>query len=495
MPSIVMPQPGQSVTEGTVVKWLKQVGDHVAVDEILVEIETEKVNVEVPSPFDGTLTEILAQEGDTVPVGSDLAIIGEVGSSASPTGSPSMAAERVEAASDAQRMTDGEQPAAGARAAAPMPQRNGAGGNSTASATRFSPAVLRLAAEHNVDLSAIGGTGMGGRVTRKDVVQFLERGAPAGSKPAVAAPAAPAIATTPAAAEAAGLAEERELAASFTGGTPAPARTQTPGMAAAGDAGSDQSAQARADQRVAVAAPQRAPGAAGDDEEVIRPSPTRLTIARNMLRTAQSVPSAWMVVEVDLTGLVRLRERHKEAFRAREGVDLSYLPFIIQSAAAALRQHPMLNAEWRDDTIVLKKRVNVGVAVGVDEGLIVPVIHDADRLNVTGLAHALTDLAARARAKKLRIEDVTGGTFTLDNTGVFGSFVSQPIINPPQAAILSTEAIIKRPVVIDDAIAVRSVMNLCITFDHRIVDGSHVGPFMQAVKQRLEAYAADTPLG
>jgi 2-oxoisovalerate dehydrogenase E2 component (dihydrolipoyl transacylase) len=227
---------------------------------------------------------------------------------------------------------------------------------------------------------------------------------------------------------------------------------------------------------------------------VIRPSPTRLTIARNMLRTAQTVPAAWMVVEVDVTGLVRLRERQREAFRAREGVDLTYLPFMIQATVAALREQPLLNAEWRDDHIVLKKRINLGVAVGVEEGLIVPVIRDADRLSIAGLAYAVNDLAQRARAKKLRIEDVTGGTFTLDNTGVFGSLVSQPIINPPQAAILSTEAIVKRPVVLDDAIAVRSIMNLCITFDHRIVDGSHVGPFMQSIKRRLEAYAPDTPI-
>ncbi|MFN8557522.1 MAG: 2-oxo acid dehydrogenase subunit E2 [Dehalococcoidia bacterium] len=213
-----------------------------------------------------------------------------------------------------------------------------------------------------------------------------------------------------------------------------------------------------------------------------------------MVRSAQTVPTAWMVVEVDVTGLVRLRERVREEFRRREGVDLSYLPFVIKATATALKEHPLLNSQWRDDQIVLKKRVNIGIAVGADDGLIVPVIHDADRLSIAGLAHAVADLAQRARTRKLRLEDVQGGTFTLDNTGVFGSIVSQPIINPPQCAIVSTEAIVRRPVVVDDGIAVRSLMNLCIAFDHRIVDGSQVGPFMQTLKRRIEAFGPETLL-
>jgi 2-oxoisovalerate dehydrogenase E2 component (dihydrolipoyl transacylase) len=466
MPSVVMPQPGQSVTEGTVVKWLKQVGDQVAADEVLVEVETEKVNVEVPSPFEGTLTEILAQEG--------------VGAFSAP---PPPAAP---AAGEPRPDGDGGRPAAVApgvgAGAAPTAsptvavRRNGAGSDATAS--RYSPAVLRLAAEHNLDLSRIPGSGMGGRVTRKDVVQFLERGEPqaATAGAATAAPPAPAITTSPGGVKAAGIAEERELATTFT--QPAGPATMPPPAAPPPSASP---------------APRPEP-VAGEDEEVIRPSPTRLTIARNMLRTAQTVPSAWMVVEVDVTGLVRLRQRQREAFRAREGVDLTYLPFVVQVVTAALREHPMLNSEWRDDQIVLKKRINLGIAVGVEEGLIVPVIHHADRLSLTGLAHTIDDLATRARAKKLKLEDVTGGTFTLDNTGVFGSLVSQPIINPPQAAILSTEAIVQRPVVVEESIAVRSIMNLCITFDHRIVDGSHVGPFMQAIKRRLEAFTPESLL-
>jgi 2-oxoisovalerate dehydrogenase E2 component (dihydrolipoyl transacylase) len=483
MPAVVMPQPGQSVTEGTVVRWLKQVGDHVALDDILVEVETEKVNVEVPSPFAGTLTQILVQEGETVPVGTELAIVGEA-SETPAVQQPSV--PETERAAEGATHRDGEQPPAAPAAAVagvtvaagPAPRRDGGtsdrNGAAAGGATRYSPAVLRLAAEHNLDLSRIPGTGLGGRVTRKDVVQFLERGpqppaAPVAVAPAPAEPVTPPTRPVPPAGARIGLGEERELAASLTPAAPAPAPPSIPA---------------------------HAPTAAelAEGEEIVRPSPTRLTIARNMLRTAQTVPAAWMVVEVDVSGLVRLRERHRESFRQREGVDLTYLPFIIQTIVAALKEQPMLNSEWRDDQIVLKKRINLGVAVGVEEGLVVPVIHNADRLSLSGLAHALADLTARARARRLRIEDVTGGTFTLDNTGVFGSLVSQPIINPPQAAIISTEAIIKRPIVHDDAIAVRSMMNLCITFDHRIVDGSHVGPFMQDIKRRLEMLGPETPL-
>ncbi|MGE0543678.1 MAG: dihydrolipoamide acetyltransferase family protein, partial [Dehalococcoidia bacterium] len=426
----------------------------------------------LPSPFEGTLTQILVPEGETVPVGADLAVVEVAGAVPSPepaVGEPSVAAIRPAGDGSQAGESPGEAVVPATVAAQPAAtRRNGAESNGTA--TRYSPAVLRLAAEHNLDLSQIQGTGMGGRVTRKDVALFIEQG-PQAAMAATTAPPAPAIATTPSGAADAGITEERELAESFTEAPPRAVATQPEAA------------------RSATEVPP-----AGEDEEIIRPSPTRLTIARNMLKTAQTVPTAWMAVEVDVTGLVRLRGQQRDAFRAREGVDLTYLPFIVQTVTVALREHPMLNSEWRNDQVVLKKRINLGVAVGVEDGLIVPVIHNADRLSLTGLAHAINDLATHARAKKLKIEDVTGGTFTIDNTGVFGSLVSQPIINPPQAAILSTEAIIKRPVVLDDSIAVRSMMNLCISFDHRIIDGSHVGPFMQSIKRRLESLTADAPL-
>ena len=313
MPSVVMPQPGQSVTEGTVIKWLKQVGDQVMVDEILVEIETEKVNVEVPSPFEGTLTEILAQEGDTVPVGADLAIIGEAGAPPAPDAAPRQPdAQQVQAAADAQVMTDGMQPPdspvgeTGVRVeparqpvAADATGRNGAGSDDADSAIRYSPAVLRLAAENNLDLSQIRGTGMGGRVTRKDVVQFLERGGPTtvGAQPpagdVATAPPAPGVATTPTGAAASGLAEERELASSFTGGPAQPVRTLSPDDAAPA-APSEAPVPVQPQRVAAQATPPASPTAGGgaEDEEIIKPSPTRLTITRNMLRVAQTVPTA-----------------------------------------------------------------------------------------------------------------------------------------------------------------------------------------------------------
>ncbi len=434
MPAFVMPQLGESDVEGTVLRWLKQPGEHVRADEPLVEVETEKVNVEIPSPFEGTLTSVLVQEGETVPVGATLAVIGAATAeemSAVPPPVPTPAPEPAAVTAPPAAARNGATPPVPPAVAQPD------GG-------RYSPAVLRLASEHQVDLNRIRGTGMNGRVTRKDVQAYIDSG---GLRGAAVSP--PAVVAAPVAAPAVEL--------------PQPA---TP--------------------------PPATPAPAATDEEIVKPSATRLTIARNMLRAAQSIPAAWMVVEVDVTKLVRLRTALKEEFERREGVSLSYLPFVIKALAETLKEHPMLNSQWRDDQIVLKKRVNIGIAVGSDEGLVVPNIHDADRLSIAGLAHAVVDLAERARTRRLRLEDVQGGTFTLDNTGVFGSVVSQPIINPPQCAILSTEAIIKRPVAVDDAIAIRSLMNLCISFDHRIVDGSHVGPFMQAIKRRLEAYGPET---
>ncbi len=448
MPAFVMPQLGESDVEGTVLRWLKQPGEHVRADEPLVEVETEKVNVEIPSPLEGELTSILVPEGETVPVGTALAMIGAEADAGSASPQPPAATPEPATA------TPPPQPvAAHARnGSAPVPAAAG----EEPGPGRYSPAVLRLAGEHNLDLGRIRGTGMNGRVTRKDVQAYIDSGgarqaqvaAPASpSSPVAAAPAAPPAASVTATA---GLAEERR-----------------------------------------PAAPAAAP-VAGAGEEVIKPSATRLTIARNMLRAAQGIPAAWMVVETDVTKLVRLRQSLKEPFEQREGVALSYLPFVLKALAETLKEHPLLNSQWRDDHIVLKKRINIGIAVGSDEGLVVPVIHNADRLSITGLAHAVVELAERARTRRLRLEDVQGGTFTLDNTGVFGSVVSQPIINPPQCAILSTEAIIKRPVVVEDAIAIRSLMNLCISFDHRIVDGSHIGPFMQGMKRWLEAFGPET---
>ena len=470
MPTFTMPKLGESDVEGTVVRWLKQPGEHVRAEEPLVEVETEKVNVEIPSPFEGTLSRVLAQEGETVPVGAALAVIGEEDGLATAATQPAATTASV----------NGQQKAEPATPAIAVPQATAtANGVATPAgavrgAERYSPAVLRLAAEHGLDLRQIYGTGMEGRVTRKDVLRFIEVGGAAAPPVSTAAPAAPDASTVslaaPMAATRLPVQSPPQAAPGAQPPSATPAVTQPPSSP-------------RAETPTAAA-----------DEEVIKPNPTRLAIARNMLRVVQTVPMAWMTVECDVSKLVAFREAQKLAFRQREGVDLTYLPFMIKATVEALKAHPMMNSLWRDDTIVVKRRINMGVAVGADDGLVVPVIKDADRLSVAGLAHALADLASRARERRLKIDDVQGGTFTIDNTGVFGSVVSQPLLNPPQCAILTTEAIVKRPVVVNDAIAIRSMMNMCITFDHRIADGTLIGAFMQAVKRAVEAMDSGTAL-
>ena len=447
--------------EGTIGKWLKQPGDNIARYEPLVEVVTDKVTMEVPSPVDGALLKILAQEGETIPMGAPIAEVETAGGAAveresvadSPaeSGADSVgaaepatpSASRIGYLNTAATMVgptgggtgdtaapDAPPPPAVNPAAAtaassvpsiPAPERSTNGG------PRLSPAVRRLAREHSIDLSRIAGTGMGGRITRDDVLQYLESGA------------AMAAATGPV--------------------------TETVG-----------------------------PAAETGDETHIALTPVRRMIAAAMTRSVSQIPHAWSVTEVDVTNLVAARAALRPAFQQREGVDLTYLPFVLRALAAALKENPTFNASWGEDKIILKRRLNIGLAVAAPGGLVVPVIPDADRLSLSGLAHAVADLTQRARQGKLTLADVQGGTFTLNNTGALGSTVSQPIINHPQAAILTTEAIQKRPVVINDAIAIRSMMNLCLSFDHRINDGAEAGAFVQAIKGRLEGINPDAGL-
>jgi len=412
-----MPMIGESVTEGTVLRWLKAEGDRVARDEPLVEVETEKVDVEIPSPWAGVLQRIVARVGDTVPVGEPLAYI-EV---KVVVGAQHAAPLQPAGARPVETTQVGTPPA--------QPERPASG---EGPAGRYSPAVLALAREHGLDLSQVKGTGIEGRITRKDVLAFVAaRGAVAAAPPA--APPAPAVAPRPAAGE------------------------------------------------------------------VMRLTPTRRTIAERMSRSARTVPHAWLAVEADVTRLARWRQQIKDDFRQREGADLTFLAFAVNAVVRALKEHPILNSSWSDDGIVLKREINVGVAVATGEGLIVPVIHGTDRLSIAALAKKLSDLGERARARKLTIQDVQGGTFTIDNTGAFGSIMSVPIINYPQAAILTLEAVVPRPVVVDDApdgqaIAIRHMVNLCLSFDHRILDGAQAGAFMASVKVKMEAFGPDTPL-
>lgn len=426
--TITMPQLGESVVEGTVGAWLKSVGDEVKRFEPLVEVVTDKVNTEIPSEYGGILREILVEEGATVSVGTPLCII-EVESAASAASDAPEAAAVPEAATT---------PAAPAPAKAPEPEARTAAAMTPEGLPRgvYSPLVRRLAREHGVDLLQLKGTGAGGRVTKADVLAFVE------SRQA-AAPAAPRVAATPAAAPAA---------------TAAPPVRVEPG------------------------------------DDVIAPDAMRSAIARHMVVSKQTIPHAWTMMEADVTQLVALRQAHKDVFAADEGVPLTFVPFFIKAVVDSVKQFPHINATWQDEHIVVKKRINVGIAVGLDDGLMVPVVRDADRLSIAGLAHAVADLVERARAGNLRLDDVQGGTITVNNTGAFGSVASYPIINQSQAAMITMEAIRRTPVVIGDAIGIRSMMNICISFDHRVTDGLYVGRFLQSVKQRLESYGPDTAL-
>jgi 2-oxoisovalerate dehydrogenase E2 component (dihydrolipoyl transacylase) len=415
---IKMPQLGESVTEGTVDHWLKHEGDFVKRDEPLVEVVTDKVNAEIPSPFEGKLVKISAGEGETVRVG---AVIGQIevagaGTSEAPAPpKPAVAPTEVP-----------PEPAGGRAPATPAESARGAEGNGERA--RLSPAVRKLAAEHGIDAASLRGSGMGGRVTRDDVLAIVE------SRPA---------ATTAAAAPAA---------------------------------------------RPSAPAASKAAPVDGTREELVKLSVMRRSIAEHMVRSLATSPHAWTLQEVDVTNLVRYRDAEKESFKARHGAALTYLPFVIQIVCDVIKQYPWLNSTWTDDGVVLKRFINMGIAVSIPDGLIVPVLKDADQRGFTDLVRSLSDLIERARTKQLKPEDVQGGTFTLNNTGATGSVASQPIINQPQAAILTTESIVKRPVVINDAIAVRQMMNMCLSFDHRIIDGMMAGQFLGAIKKRLEEW-------
>ncbi|PWK05202.1 dihydrolipoamide acetyltransferase family protein [Tumebacillus permanentifrigoris] len=449
MATLKMPQLGESVTEGTIAKWLKQPGDKINKYDPLAEVITDKVNAEVPSEFIGTLTEILVPEGATVAVGTPIAIIAEEGEAPAPAATPTAAAP-VAAAAPAPAATVANAPAAGA------------------DRPRYSPAVMRLLQENNVDPTQIPGTGTGGRITRKDVLTFIEQGG-------AAAPAAAALTKT--AEDMASLSSPVKPATGFTdlgahgvqavASVPAPAPTP--------------------------AAPPAPAYQAAEGDQVIEASGIRKTIARRMVESKHNAPHAWTMMEVDMTSLVRFRDKNKEAFKKKESVNLTFLPFMIKAVVDAIKQYPIINSTWQDDKIIIKKDINISIAVATDDALFVPVIKNADRLSILGLSHAINDLAKRARAGKLSPNDMSGGTFTVNNTGAFGSVQSMPIINAPQAAILSMESIIKRPHVMpDDSFAIRSMMNMCMSLDHRVLDGWVCGQFLQAVKKNLESATEPT---
>ena len=407
---IKMPQLGESVTEGTVDKWLKNEGDFVKRDEPIVEVVTDKVNAEIPSPFEGKLVKITAAQGETVLVGAVIAQIEVAGASPAPAAPAKAESKAAEAP-----------PVAVAAAPAAEVAVAGAGNGGA----RLSPAVRKLAAEHGLDPTTLRGSGLGGRVTRDDILAAVGSG--------TAAPTAAKAETT----------------------VPQPPRD-------------------------------------GSREELVKLSIMRRSIAEHMVRSLATSPHAWTLQEIDVTNLVRYRESEKEGFKARHGVVLTYIPFVVQIVCEAIKQFPWLNSTWTDEGVILKRYINMGIAVSIPDGLIVPVLKDADQRGFTDLVRSLDDLIERARNKQLKPDDVQGGTFTLNNTGSTGSIASQPIINQPQAAILTTESIVRRPVVIGDGIAVRNMMNMCLSFDHRIIDGMMAGQFLGFIKKRLEEWTASS---
>jgi 2-oxoisovalerate dehydrogenase E2 component (dihydrolipoyl transacylase) len=479
-----MPQLGESVAEGTIGRWLKKPGDRVEKYEPIVEVVTDKVNAEVPSPFTGILTAILAEEGATVPNNAEIAEIetSEVETlpapataapatqastptaAAAPAGAPSVTPTNAASAEAAPTPTPRAEAPAGAPSVTPIavgavPSTLPEHGDPDA---RMTPAVRRLLREHGLSAAQVPGTGGGGRITRDDVLAVVETIRTGGTAAAIVAPAGPTAA--PAAAQ----------AMSPAAGTPA--TSARPAPASGGP--------------VVVFPP-------GADEVLVPMTKMRKGIAAQMTR-ALLVPHAYVHVEVDVTNLVRLRDSAKRDYQAREGIPLSYVPFVMKAVVEALRRQPTFNATWTDEGLLARRRVNLGVAVAVDDGLIVPIVRDVDQLSINGINHAVAELAVRARANRFRTDDFGGGTFTVDNTGWFGSNLTMPIINVPEVAILTMEAITKRPVVLEtpqgDVIAIRPVMNMVIGIDHRANDGAQAGFFLRDVKAWLEGIGPDTPI-
>ena len=378
---VIMPQMGESVAEGTVVTWLKNAGEVVAKDEPLVAISTDKVDVEIPSPGAGVLSTILVQEGQSVPIGAVLAYIGDaVATEAVRPGSPT---------------------------------------------SWYSPAVLHLAKEHGVELERVRGTGSEGRVTRKDVLDYIGQRSTAPAPPL----------------------------------------------------------------RVSLQ-----PSGPPEEDQILPISHLRKAIAEHMVRSKQTAPHVTQIHEVDLTAIARYRESNREAFSRRTGVHLTFLPFVVKAAVTALKSHPLLNASYADDGIVVRKVINIGIAVSLEDGLIVPVLRDAGTKSVVTLAKEAADLAARAREKRLTPEEVQKGTFTVNNLGAFGALIGTPIIVQPQVGILGFGRVVKRPIVIDDTIAVRSMAYLCLSYDHRLIDGAYAGAFLNRVQADLEGVDFSTLL-
>jgi len=431
-----MPQLGESVHEGTISKWLVKPGDKVVEFEPMLEVDTDKVSAEVPAPVTGILKEILAKEGQTVQAGAEIAVVelsdGKVAAapeavpspakvdvpSPAPVGAQIEREERVQAAPGAQGQGEGR-PTEPSRTTEPAPVPVLETGEH-----RYSPAVQMVADELKVDLSGIHGTGLGGRVTKKDVQDFAAK--PKQARTAAAAPAAKA--------------------------TPA------------------------------------------EGDEVVQLTRVRRLIAENMVRSKTTIPHAWQTQEADMSGVVANRSANKAAFQKQEGFSLTYLPYVMAAAISALREHPHVNATFNETELIVHRDINLGISVGLEDTLVVPVVRKADSLSIAGLARAVNDLAGRARSKQLKADDLAGGTFTVNNSGTFGTLFSYSVINPGQAGILTMEAIVERPVAVNGMIGIKPMMYLCFSFDHRVLDGLQAARFLTSCRKWLETVSLETPL-
>ncbi|MCQ4085838.1 dihydrolipoamide acetyltransferase family protein [Saccharibacillus sp. JS10] len=448
---ITMPQLAESLVSATIAKWLKRPGDTIDLYEPICEVITDKVNAEIPSTEEGVMGELLAAEGQEIAVGEVICRI--VTHSEEGAGSSAPATSEVSASTSPQS-TPAARPAASVGSSAGM--------------ARYSPAVQALAAQHNLDPSTLTGTGMGGRVTRKDVLQYVAQGGAAQASAASAPSAEPVVVSS---------------------GTPQPPR-----FAAPAPQNEVRHSGLHLSENPPLPKIEIEDGGRGSNETYIDITPIRNTIATRMRQSVSEIPHGWMMIEVDMTNLVKLRNTHKEEFKRKEGVNLTYPAFVIKAVVNAIKDYPIMNSVWAVDKIIVKRDINISLAVGTEDSVLTPVIKKADQKNIAGLAMEIEDLARRTRERTLKLDDMQGGTFTVNNTGSFGSILSQPIINYPQAAQLTFESIVKRPVVINDMVGVRSMANFCLSLDHRILDGLICGRFLQRVKENLEGYSADTKL-
>ena len=414
---VVMPQLGESVHEGTISKWLVKPGDKVTEFEPMLEVDTDKVNAEVPAPVSGILREILAKEGDTVQAGAEIAVV-EVGGDGKVTATPEAPAPAPKTEAPA------TPPRASGEVAAKPPE--GHVEPKGEEPHRYSPGVQMAASELKVDLSKVTGTGMGGRVTKKDVQDFATK--------AKSAPQA----------------------------APSPARA--------------------------------APATPAEGDQVVQLSRVRRLIAENMTRAKTTIPHAWQTQEADMSGVVANRNANKGPFQKQEGFSLTYLPYVMAATISALREHPEVNATFNETELIIHRDINLGISVGLEDTLLVPVVRKADSLSLAGLARAVNDLASRAKAKQLKADDLSGATFTVNNSGTFGTLFSYSVINPGQAGILTMEAIVERPVAVNGMIGIKPMMYLCFSFDHRVLDGLQAARFLTSARKWLEAVSLETPV-